>query len=84
MPGNQARGGAANPRGNPLGAYGNIDRMGGGGAQANRGGNDAGGKRTYDKPWLPPTQEQKNKEAKTFAESLYGEGGVGPDSDLIN
>lgn len=62
--------------------------MGGAGGQANRGGgggaNDPGGKRNYDKPWLPPKQEQKNKEAKTYAEYLFGEGGVGPDSDLVN
>ena len=58
--------------------------MSGNGPQANRGG--GGAKRDYDKPWLPPQQEKekKNKEAKTFAESLYGEGGIGPDSELMN
>ena len=54
-------------------------------AQGNRGGgNDAGGKRNYDKPWLPPPSEKKNKEAKTYSEYLFGEGGLGPDSDLVN
>jgi katanin p60 ATPase-containing subunit A1 len=80
---NQARGAGANPRANPLGAYGNVDRMGGG-APGGRAGNDAGGKRNYDKPWLPPPSEKKNKEAKTYAEYLFGEGGLGPDSELIN
>lgn len=84
--GGQGRPANNNVRGNPLGAYGNIDKPGGapgGGRGAAEGGGN--GRRNYNKPWLPPKQEQKDKkEAKTFAESLYGEGGVGPDSDLIN
>ena len=79
---NAARGGGP-PRGNPLGAYGQVDRPMGQ-AQGNRGGNDAGGKRNYDKPWLPPPSEKKSKEAKTYSEYLFGEGGLGPDSDLVN
>ena len=76
-----------NPRQNPLGAYGNVDRMGGAAQGGGRGGNDPGGKRNYDKPWLPPPSEKdnkKNKEAKTYAEYLFGDGGSGPDCDLVN
>jgi hypothetical protein len=75
-----AAGGGANPRGNPLGAYGNVDNQG----PAARGGDgaNAGGKRNYDKPWLAPEKEKK-AEAKTYADHVYPDG-VGPDSELIN
>jgi len=44
-------------------------------------GKDNGGRRNYDKPWLPPKKEKK--EAKTYAEFVYKDG-IGPDTDLIN
>jgi len=76
-----AAGGGGYNRGNPLGAYGNVDNQG---AAASRGGDGAngGGRRNYDKPWLAPEKEKK-AEAKTYADHVYPDG-IGPDTDLIN
>ena len=38
--------------------------------------------RNYDKPWAVKPKEKKKPE--TYAEFVYGDGGIGPDSDLIN
>ena len=67
---------AANPppRGNPLGAYANVDKP-------SRGDGKGEGRRNYDKPWLAP--EKEKKEPQTYAEFLYPDG-IGPDTDLIN
>jgi katanin p60 ATPase-containing subunit A1 len=64
------------PRGNPLGAYGQVDRP------AAKGKNDGDGRRNYDKPWLAPEKDVKDK-PKTYAEFMYPDG-IGPDTDLIN
>lgn len=38
-------------------------------------------RRNYDKPWQVPKKEKK--EATTFLEHVYPDGGVGPDRELI-
>lgn len=70
---------SAPPKGNPLGHYGNIDK---GGPSAAGGGAGGGRNRNYDKPWLVPEKEKKDK-ASTYAEHCYPDG-IGPDTDLIN
>ena len=72
---NRAGGAGGVPRGNPLGAYGQVDRP------AAKGDGKGDGRRNYDKPWLPP--EKEVKAAKTYAEHVYPDG-IGPDTDLIN
>ena len=49
-------------------------------AQKDGGGGQKG--RNYDKPWLVPEKEKKEK-AATYAEHVYADG-IGPDTDLIN
>jgi hypothetical protein len=72
------------PRGNPMGAYGNVDNQGAPARGADGGGRKREGKdnRNYDKPWLAPEKKEK-AEAKTYAEHVYPDG-IGPDTDLIN
>jgi hypothetical protein len=83
---------------NPLDHYGKIGQNvagggyrpggghgggGGGGGRAAAGGGE--GNRNYSKPWLVPENENKKKDkASTFAEHCYPDGGIGPESDLIN
>eukprot|EP01066_Platyproteum_vivax_P010919 Platyproteum_vivax@DN4923_c0_g1_i1.p1 len=44
-----------------------------------------GNRRNYSKPWKPEEKDKKKDKAPTtFLESLYGEGGNGPDSELIH
>jgi len=76
-----AAGPAGHRGGNPLSnaGYGNIDNQGAGARGGDGGG---GGRRNYDKPWLPPEKEKKAEPA-TYAEHVYPDG-IGPDTDLIN